>query len=740
MQLVNNTGTHWNCITSSDWLKPLKVDAYNSAKPKHELTEKKVLRHENKDDSFQAKRITSFEIDGDDSSDEEEVDKYEQLPKTIEQKARYLQHQPKFLQTTDPNGYSFVAHAIGTKILYSPLVNAKYYTFKEKLAANKIYINDKEVTDDKRLLPWVNASLKQSLKIAFSKMGNESLSKNLFEGFIKDNAEVTKSTSIQLTKQKRYLFKQTNNSLVMLVAFKEAFKPLINAAQNFLIESANDKSLFPSPTFKIDELSNDGKIKVALLANIRKYLVDNGLIKNGKLILQGAGASSRKNKIDKLLAKEKSWAYKKILFACRDIYSRSIDAILQENAKIFCRYIVIEQIFGNEKAEKNEGIIKYKFKVKSNRKAKEYLPLLYAANAQAVNACFPPDALILMEKSQAQFDILFFQAWPQILKENKSTYNIRLERGVLEEQYKFSSNSTIEYLAYLRLAYRDQLRQIRQAEDDQGVITGNKFQRAWRFGKLNHLALENETVTVHGAKVDLVINLGSYEKIAGFIKDWTNKINSELENNDQDPINNNRFAVWIKKIIRHEGEIIFDNSEGDVLELSRATQKRFTSFLVDLTYLILGCEVLRNPASLVTQMLILDQIAAGKLAWDTALNKKERQREGLPLRRIQGGGGDMPMSMGKYLDDADKEKKAEPVAAARTLQDHYCLFTVKRYRYPGSSSDPTHSSKDAYHTQELTRRQRDLISPLLQGKGKVEEKEIEKLEQTAREWFEIGCS
>lgn len=353
------------------------------------------------------------------------------------------------------------------------------------------------------------------------------------------------------------------------------------------------------------------------------------------------------------------------------------------------------------------------------------IPVLYQANPELIKKYILPNIENLRQEWLKQASEVFFNM-PAEINKNRADFKISIKRPVLRDQYNFESRNVAEYFANIRLSYRDQKRLSRQIEEDSSPLFEKRIlQRGWTYNQPKYLGLETQALTKNGAKTDLVINLGKYKKISNDITEKIILLNVELSNKNAENIKDSHIASWIIQIIQHKKiENFLYKKDGEIIPFSRPTKKHLFKLLVDITYLILGCEVIRNPASLVTNVLILQKIADGTLTWKTALNRDDYQDKY--------GGGDMPMSMGEYNGTDKKKKQAEPVKAARALQDRYGIFS-HTYRYPGESLDYSKRT-DKLKINELLRREHAIIASALPTEGSDEEK-IQQFEAKIRKIF-----
>ena len=676
----------------------------------------------------------TFERDGDDSSDEESVKEAYSKYELTNRYKDFLENQPDELKKIDPRGYSFIAYAIGVKILYSPQVNRYYYPKKEKLGTCELECSEETIYE------WLEKSTTDTIQKSFLIKKNSKEAKAIqrfFLKFITENSQYIEEFIQDLFKRKRYLFKQRHsNSLLPPLA--DCLEPLYEKIHTFIDEIADTFFYEMRATFTISGLARNHKLQGQVKGEVRDYLVDNELINGGKPI----GKKDRKNLID-AIKEDASWVDKKILKALKKLNANKlIENFLNENAYTFCHYKIAESI--EAELETDPSIIakdhEHYYFLPGIEVEGSNFEWLFEANENCMAAYLAINVNAMREMLHSNVTRENFSCgFVHFLKENERQLPIEIFRPVLSEQTCFKSKNIWEYLANLRLAYRDQLRQIRQAQEEGEKIAGAKFQRAWQFGAIKYLALEAQEITVNGGRKDLVINLANYENIYLELREKTSLISNILTEAGEKPIHVKDSAHWILAILMHDSEKVLTTQEGEKIQLRRRDEEKILKFLINLTYLIFGCEVARNPSALIIHVMMLQLIANNQLSWQGALNKKVKTGQGTVThhtRHIQYGGGEMPMSMGSYEeehtgeDKKTKKKRGEPVLCARMLQDHYGTFAIKSYRYPGNRLPDSDEAQGKIN--ELAKREKSLVNKWLIAVKKSDhniKKEIQAIEE-----------
>jgi hypothetical protein len=246
-----------------------------------------------------------------------------------------------------------------------------------------------------------------------------------------------------------------------------------------------------------------------------------------------------------------------------------------------------------------------------------------------------------------------------------------------------------------------------------------------------------------GGRNDLVQNLGTYKDICNTMQKFITAIKTELSKKHGTFIDDSRAALWVRDILLYgKPSTRFINPTNNIVlkfeDISAANQMAFLKFLINFAYLLFGCEVQRNPASLITHQMALDLIIAGKMTWEKAIAD--------PANANNCGGGALPMTMGSYkkekLTNDDLEKKSSksasaPVGTARLIHQRYNVFSIKKWVYEGKASG-TSPSKHR-HIKEFIKREHAIVRDWIFFKSKqkgVSEKEFN-LENEVRESLKI---
>ncbi len=230
---------------------------------------------------------------------------------------------------------------------------------------------------------------------------------------------------------------------------------------------------------------------------------------------------------------------------------------------------------------------------------------------------------------------------------DKSKKNFFREHGIegitLSNAHIFDlsneENFLLKFFATLNMCNRSARRHLRNREDTElEYIIEEEHFRSWIFPQSKKIVTDNHKFSVNGHRKDSTSELGGYSKVYDIISHIKLNINKSKAHRvvsitDQD------IALWIRQILQGNKLDKLTNSNGEIIETKQYPKliEIVKSDLVKITYLLFGSEVMRNPASLIHQQMLLDLIIYAGMSWQTAINF--RQHDG------KEDGGVMPMSM-----------------------------------------------------------------------------------------------
>jgi hypothetical protein len=653
----------------------------------------------------------TFLTDGDDSSDEEDSKvrlknydietAYNEYSDKIQQEVAYLAHFVK--EDGDPD-YCFITNALGIKLLLHSDVNNAYYKRKsDKKLHNVIEFNDNDADEDQILAEWIKNAIEKTIKKVLNSNGKGVIAKILLE----TSESIIQKIINDLLIHKRLLFLQLRSNESNHKT-SQLFEPLDQFCKEFDETRA-------SP-FRLNKFVRNSLVE-ATKAYIVNYINNNQLSNQGKLL----NSKDKTLRIEALYDEATSFD-REILDKLRPARGSTRIVNIATKYKKALAEIRIRQSLEDAKEEElvdedNDGY----FFIESEIPDDSALYWLYEADAEFVAKYLQ---IGIDDDFKNKFLEKFLVEFPKQLQAIKKDHAIHLSRGRLKPQHQFSSKTVQEFFANLRLSYLDELRQIRNAkelaEDKYAVVKSKKSQRSWQLGE-RETALEDQEATKNGARKDLVINLSNYEGVYDELALLKSKINRYLKDHELQEIDDSDFARWMKEILLHaEVDGLYYADGKRKLNIPRHLSKSLEDFFVNFVYLIVGCEGQRAPSSLIVIPMALELIEKGKLSWKKALNKEKKVGQGVigsHSRHIPYGGGEIPMTMGKYEnenvneeDNVKKKKlKSEVVPCMRTLQQHYGLFTPKKWSYPGDILNEN-NQQDQRKVGELVRRHNKIVT------------------------------
>lgn len=659
----------------------------------------------------------------DDSSDEEEI---EQKTKSydIETSLNRYKSNHRFPYEDE----SFITHSLGIETLYSTSVNQSYYSKKRLLLGNNI------LPKEEKIVLWIENTVTDLLEKTFILSSQKPVTQHLLEEFLKQYEPIIQITKQTLLKEQRSLFRQEH---IQNIAFplENALTSLKETLIHFIKNIPEQSELITDVnTLTAKKLAGDTSMFGLIYDSnrITEWLDKEGLLdpSDPKRPLTSNQKSNPNlgQKVEEIKQRNLSFGEATLIKIFSESRARDVEKRISEKGIILAEAYAVDIIHAELKRGENSLLREVKKLSTGNPVFTEYLltkallpdeipeasPLKNLAKVSPnFFAKFLPYTTELLKAELLQHMDVFLKNFVASLSKQRKQLSIIFERAVLPEQHPFSSKNAIDFLANLRLSNRSQKRNIRQQKED-GIteFDGEIVSRSWKFAGSSFLALETQEITTTGARSDLVNNLGSYNDIYKAISDIKSLINLEIAQKGSS-INNADIARWIRQLLNGETTGLFTYQDKTPLPVESKYLKKLSKFCVNLTFLLFGTESVRNPASLITQQMMLDLILSGDLTWKQALADDAKMQNF--------GGGDMPMSMGSHkvkVVKKGKEKetiiKAEPVASARSLHKEYANTMLYPYQYPGETQNSL-----------------DKIKALSQREASITQKWIEKFAKDA---------
>jgi hypothetical protein len=242
-------------------------------------------------------------------------------------------------------------------------------------------------------------------------------------------------------------------------------------------------------------------------------------------------------------------------------------------------------------------------------------------------------------------------------------------RRTLGNHCEFDPSGFISFFSHVRLSNRSQTREIKNYRslsslEAKTFYPKESMYRVWSL--FSSKALERLGVfsgNQKGSRKDMVDSAGSYQEISNVLKGYKDYFNTLIPNFIEDSL----IATWIKEIIRGENRLTKIDEEFAKMMYEQSKIDKLKEKLVGIAYLLFGCEVARNPASIPIHYMMLELIINNRLNFEDALTATSNNN--------LSNGGRMPMSA----------KGA--IAAGRRLNNKFAQYLPCTYSYPGNEKD-----------------------------------------------------
>lgn len=592
-----------------------------------------------------------FNIDGDDSSDEENVEAVKQYDIT----QSYKKFNEKEDKTFDDK-LSFIAHSLGLKVLYHPEVNELYRSLKnEHMILNDGYRMVEEFLSRLVQKVFVEACMSE---FNFKRMTKQDLSEFLEDELAEVTSEIIKRLNPFIQKFSASKTKQ----LILFLKNNRDKKKLWQAACNDQEHTTKqDGELFFNNLKGIlsGYLQNIVKFRKPLVPN-EEHIATNyqGLMGLDDYIIHHAleimkelfgdasitcGAMNKK--LNKILPAKLGEMKKRYPFFFESIYNILIGVAGNKRVPNFLRECVqslkIPYIrYLNYCDENNINVV-----------SSDFSPWVLSNDIRALKHFLSFSLERLLE------NVVLFT----IEKFAEEVKNFNLDRKVLSSTGILVSNTPFGFFAGKRLIERSQRRMIRNLSATPFHSFGYTVVYNWAFlGEEGVSVPEEQNITYSNTakkfgRVDLVITLDTYKKILSYIHKLKTLLNSH-----KIPATDSEIANYIRLIFK--GQLPKWMAEGI---LSKTEKKIIINFLSSIAYLLFGCETRRNPGLIILNQMLLDLIIAGdqNLTWEIAFETGIHERGGL-----------MPMA----------PKGA--VSVGRQLNSDYNNYLPRRYYYEGTEA------------------------------------------------------
>ncbi|KAL9652642.1 hypothetical protein ABK040_003945 [Willaertia magna] len=237
------------------------------------------------------------------------------------------------------------------------------------------------------------------------------------------------------------------------------------------------------------------------------------------------------------------------------------------------------------------------------------------------------------------------------------------ERKILDKSFTFISHNVVSFLANIRLSNRSEGRLIKNYERSYLLeqlleeFKEIKNLTQWNFKNHNSTVVVTKSITKSkkrhrlGRNESVEGNSTTYDNVLSKVTSLLNYFTTHHPNLN---LTDRDVAKWIREILNGTPLSIIET--GCECKLKDSEKSIIIQLISELTYLLFGCEFIRNPASFPVNQMILDLVIEGKLLFGSAFHK-------------------MPMA----------PKKS--VRHARKLHGFYNPYMPYRYEYPGNTGN-----------------------------------------------------
>lgn len=631
---------------------------------------------------------------GDDSSDEEELNKKYQNSSAASIFTQFINSQQTDAPKTDaPTKLAFMAHLLGVRLLYSPAINKIHFANKPRLLGKSYLLSSQE-----QIKNLIEESLLKPVKAILGLLTEE---------FIQQYTIVWTNTVNTLAADIDSLIKFKDSDYQKSQFHKNHAKSLEGiyySMQGFLSsKNLSSSSSFELHSFSVADLAAEKSVQSYLFQEIilpllKKQLQEWQLWEHDN---QTPSKTAIPRLFDKIPYETSSAIEKKALDLIKKIPRKTMVENVLIPLKVESVEIKIAELLQAEANQPSAWIIEsktYNLRSDENRLKRYEIvkappgpidPVLHQVLTRA-NQNSPQIFRPTLHRVKHS-DILsnltinysvekFSQEFYAEVSKRKAT--LKWNRSFLSTQYTLSVKNSQESIAGIRLFNSSQKRKSRQREQDSNYGWKEVSSRSWLFN-FNYASLEQQELTANdNGRNDKVVSLSNYENIYAQLCDLLILTNNYLKSIRKPKIQDREIAQAIRNILNGAGQPL-RYADGEVVLLDKGVEKPFFTFLANFTYLLFETEPTRMPLSLITNAMMLDLIieSNGEINWKDAI-ASDNNTDGYK-------GGLIPMSIGGKNQN---EKKGEVVRTARSIIKKFKDFLPYHYKYPGeplSESDIT---------------------------------------------------
>lgn len=689
--------THSSDEESYDEHNDIAKVLFGSPESKKKSSSKQIKSSQDRDEKF------SSYFDDSSSEEDENEDEYDVI--TLFQ---------KFLQTSAIYKNAFYSHALGIQILRAPLVRKFYYEEKAK------YLKYKGVMLDAQTIKnWIKEHIEKTIEeVCFDLSGdNADISKQLAKEFLDQYEEITSQLIDAIVLDKNLLFSYFNRETNPAELFKDVedllptfygnIRKFINEFDFTDIEFEYDDSDYEVDFVKLKECGLlERHIINYAIGNIEDCIDMFVCNRDTQRVLSNKKAKDQSKASINTLP-ESALKQAALVYLNSDSGSKSLDEVKKKITKSAIDIVLkeIAEHINNDQAfmlpeEIRDILVQHGFLALNA----EYAQILVEINLENKN--FVRSLFKNLKNTKKEF-----------YRENG------IERIILPDRHIFDlsneDNFLAKFLATLNICNRSARRHLRNNDDDElERLIEEEYHRAWKFPQSERLVTDNHKFTTKGKRNDETSELGGYNKVNELIDKIIENLNKyKTSKND---VKDKDIAFWIRQILQGKklDPLTLVDCDGEIVDIKHYSRlTKMVGFdLVKITYLLFGSEVVRNPASLIHQQMMLDLIIKGVLSWRDAIDSGITYKD-------ERDGGEMPMSM----------KKAVP--SARILHNKFFGHMPQGYMYDPS---PTGAS---VRENELLQREHSItekwFNDYIGVLGLNDEKKIEILVEQIVRWYGI---
>jgi len=508
------------------------------------------------------KLVKEFDLYYDDSSDEESVEEKISSYQIDDSWKQFKQSKQTFQpQKLEDNFLSFIAHVAGIKLLYSKQINLIYYPQKKTLFSPK-------ENGTAKLSTSIENNIKSALATSF----------NITKEFLSH------------TKQKKLSDKKLDDIyqsalLEIYSAIQNEIKIYIpyfirwlkeNKYQGCLTETISlqqfaDKiiSLFSCKCIEKMKLTQGKGDRAAVKQALTKLAMEEFYRLSTYLKLnKKENAEGKKEAITSLESYQGTF---------KNLSLKILEVLKLCNARGYVENMLVKKI---EEMGYSSIIMKAYIADLVNLKNKNKNALL--------ESYFSYDKESVFDELETNLKIH--------IKNSLMNIGKYFNRSILSKNHLFSSNNPYMFYANVRLSSRSQKRHILNLQH--AIFKNDSISRVWQMNASNASCadvLEMEEISsLNFARKDIILDIGNYEKVYSAIKQLKNALAQfEMVVEDRD------IAIWLRTIFKGENvqftafESLNDNILGKIQAIS---------------YLLFGCEAMRNPAMIVINQMLIDLI------------------------------------------------------------------------------------------------------------------------------------